>query len=884
MSKKHLPRLPLRFFRWYCHPEYLEDLEGDLLERFEKRRLGKGAKVARWALFWDVLRLFRPGIIRTFGDPQQLNSCDMFKNNLKVSARSLMKRKEYSFVNVMGIAVGVTSALLISLFVQDELSHDRFFTDADRIYKMVAGRQKEGAYEWDPKVAYSFTRSMAQDYAQVESATAIAGPYHSEPITVVKDDDRNVSFLENSGYYADGNFFLVFSFKLLRGNPKTALREPNSVVLTKSMAQKYFGNDEPLGKSIFMNNRDFRVTGICEDPPPNSHFEFNYIGSSASISWFNLNHFNLATAHCYFKLQRGADPHALEREFPAMVKKYMPNAVEEAFGVSWEEYRKAGNRSRYYFKPLTSLHLDPGNLGGFKPGGSMTTVRILVAIAALIFIIACVNFINLAAARSMVRIHEIGVRKVIGATKPQLILRFFTESFILALVAVSIALASTTILLPYFNILIEKELVINFDSGVIWVLMGSALVITVFSGAYPAWVLSSFKPITALKGRSNSNLQGKRTRNGLVAFQFCISVVVITVTLVIHQQLIFLLEKDLGFDKEQIIVIQGTNHRDPGFIQPFLNAVEDISQVQSGAGSYWVQEIEGENFNGYRLQGSDQMFTTTRAVVGDGFSEVMGYELLEGQFFSRGSDDSHYVMINESAVKFLGLENPLGKKIIQETLDGEIEFTIKGVVKDFHYQTLHEHVKPLVIQSTDRYRGRAKYILVKIKPGGTQQALAQLEAAWEKLVPDRPFNFKFLDQTLDTQYNAEQRLGKVFFIFSGLGIFIACIGLFSISAYTISLRTKEIGIRKVVGASVKNILVLLSKDLIKVMGLAFLLAAPIAWIVLRHWLEDFAYRITLTPFPFTLAGMFTGIMAWLTVSVQTLKAAKENPVDCLKDE
>ncbi|MCG8390314.1 MAG: ABC transporter permease, partial [Cytophagales bacterium] len=427
---------------WYCHPEYLEDLEGDLLERFEKRRLGKGAKVAHWALFWDVLRLFRPGIIRTFGDPQQLNSYDMFKNNLQVSARSLMKRKEYSLVNVMGIAVGVTSALLISLVVQDELSHDRFFTDADRIYKMVAERQKEGAYEWDPKVAYSFTRYMAQDYAQVESATAIAGPYHSEPITVVKDDDRNVSFLENSGYYADGNFFLVFSFKLLKGNPKTALREPNSVVLTESMAQKYFGNDEPLGKSIFMNNRDFRVTGICEDPPPNSHFEFNYIGSSASISWFNLNHFNLATAHCYFKLQRGADPHALEREFPAMVKNYMPNAVEEAFGVSWEEYRKAGNRSRYHFKPLTSLHLGPGNLGGFKPGGSMTTVRILVVIAALIFIIACVNFINLAAARSMARIHEIGVRKVIGATKLQLIFQFFTESFILALVAVSIALAS----------------------------------------------------------------------------------------------------------------------------------------------------------------------------------------------------------------------------------------------------------------------------------------------------------------------------------------------------------------------------------------------------------------------------------------------------------
>ena len=883
------PGFSLKLLKWYCKPEYHPDIEGDLIELFDKRVQSKGLKKARWLLLKDVLLLFRPGIIKSLArsrylNPWHLNHYDMFKNSLKIGFRNLVKRKEYTGINVLGLAVGIASCLLIVMYVQYECSYDKFLVNADRIYKMVVERKKAGAGELDPKVAYSFTRTMVADYEEVENATAIAGPYHSQLIHVIDQKNGELRFLENSGYYADNNFFSVFSFKMLRGNPETALQKPNSVVLTASTAKRYFGGGDPLQRPVTIGNKTFTVTGVCEDPPKNSHFEFNYIGSSASIGWFNLDDFNLATAHCYFKLASGASPWALESKFPKMIKTYMPGEIEKVYGLTWEGFKKAGNGLQYFLRPITSLHLDPANLGGFKPGGSKVTVRILMAIAILIFVIACVNFINLATARSTERAKEVGVRKAMGSFQVQLVFQFLTESFILSFMGLALAVGLIVLALPYFNALTGKGLEIYFSVTVVSGLLLLGVCIGFLAGLYPSFVLSAFKPVNVLKGNLTTHLRGRWIRNGLVVFQFWISIVLIISTLIIQKQISYLADKDLGFDKEQIMVIEGTFHKDSAFIKPFLDGVENLSQVKVAAGSNWVQGIESENFNGYRLEGSQETFTTTRAVIGNRFAEVLGLKLIEGRFFSENRDDSRSVLVNESAVKSLGLKEPIGKKIVQVMMNREIDFTIAGVINDFNYQTLHEEVKPLVIQSTDRYRGRMKYIVVKIEAGATREAVAQIETKWDELVPGRPFSFRFLDETLDAKYRNEQRAGLIFTLFSGLSIFIAAMGLFALSSYTVSMRTKEIGIRKVVGAGVGNIMFLLSANFVKMILISFLMAIPVGWYVMDVWLRDFAFRTDITINVFILSGALALIITWVTVSVQCFKAANINPVDSLRDE
>jgi putative ABC transport system permease protein len=884
----HPPKLPLRFFRWYCHRDFAEDIEGDLLERFEKRIEEKGIRSAKRQFSLDVLRLFRPGIIRSLAGSQKMNKLDMLKINLTLGFRNLIKLKEYAIVNTLGLAIGIASALLIFLFVQNEFSYDKSFKNSDRIYKMVQQVSNPDGTELYATVPYSLVSIMINDYAEVENGTAISGPYDSQVVSMKDENDNQVNFIENSVLLADSNFFSVFSFRMLKGNIKTVLNKPNSVVLTESTAKRFFGDANPLGRFIAPSGKHSIVTGVCEDPPPNSHLQFNYIVSSSSVRWFSQDQFNLSSAHCYFKLRTGADAKVLELKLPRLIDTYVLEEIEKTKNISRQDYKKAGNGFEYFLKPLTSIHLADGNLGGFKSGGNLTTVRILIVIGILILIIACINFMNLATARATERAREVGVRKVMGSQKAQLIFQFLTESFIITLLSVMLGIAITILALPYFNSLTDNDLSLIFSFKTMGGFVLLAMIISIMAGIYPAFVLSSFSPVSALKGSALQHSKTGWLRNGLVLFQFWIAVVLIISTIIIHKQVSLLRDKNLGFDQEQLMVIEGIAHKETEQYIPFLNEIRNLPQIQGAAGSLWVQGFGGTWSDTYRLDGSSEQFDFSRVMIGDQFAEAVNFELKEGQLFSESTNDSLAIILNESAIQAMGLNDPIGQKIIMISQENgemkEFKFTIKGVIKDFNYNSLYEPIEPLVIQSNEIIYGRMRFIVAKVKAGSNAETITQIESKWNELLPDRPFSFRFLDDTLNAKYQTEQRTATILIVFSGLTIFIACLGLFALSSYSINLRIKEIGIRKVLGAKAQNIVLLLSKDFVKTVLLSFLLAIPVALYVGATWLEDFAYRIDISSDVFILSGMLVLFVTGLTVGIQTFKAANANPIDSLKNE
>jgi putative ABC transport system permease protein len=884
----HPPKLPLRFFRWYCHQDFAEDIEGDLLERFETRIEEKGIRSAKRQFSLDIIRLFRPGLIRSLEGHQKLNKLDMLKINLTLGFRNLIKRKEYAIINTLGLAIGIASALLIFLFVQNEFSYDKSFKNSDRIYKMVQQVSNPDGTELYATVPYSLVSIMINDYAEVENGTAISGPYDSQVVSMKDENDNQVNFIENSVLLADSNFFSVFSFRMLKGNIKTALNKPNSVVLTVSTAKRFFGNANPLGRFIAPSGKHSIVTGVCEDPPPNSHLQFNYIVSSSSVRWFSQDQFNLSSAHCYFKLRTGADAKDLELKLPRLIDTYVLEEIERTKNISRQDYKKAGNGFEYFLKPLTSIHLADGNLGGFKPGGNLTTVRILIVIGILILIIACINFMNLATARATERAREVGVRKVMGSQKTQLIFQFLTESFIITLLSVMLGIAITILALPYFNSLTDNDLSLIFSFKTMGGFVFLAMIISIMAGIYPAFVLSSFIPVSALKGSSLQHSKTGWLRNGLVLFQFWIAVVLIISTIIIHKQVSLLRDKNLGFDQEQLMVIEGIAHKETEQYIPFLNEIRNFPQIQGAAGSLWVQGFQGTWSDTYRHDGSSEQFDFSRVMIGDQFAEVVNFELKEGQLFSESTNDSLSIILNESAVKSMGLQDPIGQKIMMVSQDkgemNELGFTIKGVIKDFNYNSLYRPIEPLVIHSDEFIYDRMRFIVAKVKAGSNAETITQIESKWNELLPDRPFSFRFLDDTLNAKYQTEQRTATILMIFSGLTIFIACLGLFALSSYSINMRIKEIGIRKVLGAKAQNIVLLLSKDFVKMVLLSFLLAIPVALFVGATWLEDFAYRIDISSDIFILSGVLVFLVTGLTVGIQTFKAANTYPIDSLKNE
>ena len=818
----------------------------------------------------------------------------MFKNYLKIAVRSLLKQRVYTTINVLGLAVSITACLLIGLYVKHELSYDSYFPDADRIFKIALERKYPNHATFFSAIPHSYAPTMQRDFEEVENTLQLLGPAMDVVMNYKVGPTEVKSFEEDYVLFADTSFFSFFDLVILKGDKKTCLIVPKQILLSASMANNIFGQEDPIGKVIYGNFGEYKVTGVFRDIPDNSHLKANFIASFSGPEFRKAENYISFDSHNYIKLKPGADAAVLESKFPKMVDTYAAGQIERELGQSWEDYKKAGNGYRYFLQPLISIHLDPTNIEfTITPSGNLKYIFALIFIGALILTIACINFMNLSTARSAERAREVGVRKVMGSFKNQLVIQFLVEAIILAFVGTMIAVAGAMLLLPAFNMLMQKQLEFVFSVDVLTSLAGFALLVGVLAGLYPALVLSSYNPVVVMKGNFSGGSKGVWLRNGLVIFQFIISIVLIIGTMVVGQQMRFIQNKDLGFQTDRMLMVERAFSLDKKW-ETFIEEVRRLPEVTSVAGTS-SRVGNRDDFFGqmFQPQGSNEVLTVKSMIMDDDFGQDIGFTLADGRLFSKETSDSLSILLNETAVKTIGLTDPVGRKLSNTDLfrgdsikSKERLFTIIGVVKNFHFQSLRDEITPLVIFSKEVFGARSNmnYVAIRLKANEYQQAIKSIESKWKELVPDRPFRYEFLQDNLNRGYDEEHRSAKMFTIFSGLAVVIACVGLFGLSAYTASRRTKEIGIRKVLGATVGGVVMLLSKDFARLVAIAFVLASPLAWWMMDQWLSGFAYKITMGATPFILAGITALAIAWLTISYQSVKAAIANPVRSLKSE
>jgi putative ABC transport system permease protein len=803
----------------------------------------------------------------------------MFKSYLKIAARNLRRHKVYSFINIAGLAVGLACCLLISLYVKDEISYDRYHEKADRIFKVVTDArnpEKESHFALTPA---PLAEALVRDFPEVETTARLFTLFGNALIAYGEK-----RFNEERIFFGDSTFFEVFSIPLIAGNPETALAKPASMVLTETIAQKYFGSENPLGKTIRLNDEDdLQITGVMADVPANSHFHCDFLISLASAGMSrNPSFISNSNFHTYLVLRDGASPRALDSKFPAAVKKYASAQIAARFGQTFEERLAAGYETKWSLLPLTDVHLHSQREYEIEPNGNIMTVYLFSAIAVMVLLIACINFMNLTTARSASRAKEIGVRKVVGSNRLQLLRQFLTESIVLSFLALLVALVLVEAFLPSFNALAGKQMQIAFFAG--WrpaaALLGIALLVGILAGSYPAFLLSSLRPAFVLKNAAPAGGSASWIRRGLVVFQFAISVGLIAGTLIVHNQLGYVLNRPLGFDKEQVLMVkraQALGQQREAFKQKLLQNPHIVRAATSTT-------LPGKLFGRSTYRGLEAPPENARAMheiyVDEDFISTLGITLVAGRNFSPDfASDSSAVLLNETAAKKFGWTDPIGRQL---TRPGNLDWrgTVIGVVKDFHFESLHKPILPLVIRHEPFYQ----YFSVRIRTENMASTVQFVESTWKAFAQQQPFEFSFLDQDFDALYRAEQRTGKIFGIFAALAIFIACLGQLGLAAYTIERRTKEIGIRKVLGASVAGIAGLLSKEFVKLVVVAISIASPIAYYAMKRWLQDFAYRVEIDWWVFALAGGLALVIALLTVSTQAIKAALANPVEALRYE
>ena len=817
----------------------------------------------------------------------------MFRNYFKVAFRNLLKRKGFSLINILGLATGMAVCLLIILFIQSELSYDKHHEKADNIYRVVLERSYPGRATSYSIIPQSIGAAIKAEYPEVLESTRLfnLGGNGSFFLRIGEK-----TFEEKRVLAADSNFFRVFSSKMLHGDATTALQNPNSAVLNESTAKRYFGSSDAVGKQFVTDGDDttqtFIVTGVVADWPDNSHFLFDMLISTNSFQFTRRPNYVGFAAHTYLLLNPNASYLALEGKFPAMIKKYVSPEINRVFNQSWEDFQKAGNGYKYYLQPLPKIHLISDLEAELRPNGSMTAVYIFAIVAVFILFLACINFINLSTARSVERAREVGIRKTFGSERKALIGQFLIESVFVSLVSMFLAFALILLLIPAFNSISGKTLTAAYFLQPSWImlLVVFVLITGIVAGLYPAFVLSSFNPIMVLKGRFKSNKYGLALRNGLVIFQFAISVILIIATIVVNIQMKYMLGNKLGFKKDHVIVVERTDLVEDQF-PAFKNELLGISGVESASGTSTMPG--NQNFFGTTWQevGSKSPMTGRGMIVDEDYNKTLGLELKEGRFFSKDfSTDTLSVVLNEKAVKELGLKTVIGSRLTStdEFFNGPdnaiYTYNVIGVVKDFHYHSLHEPISPLVIINSRKFGSRSGLMALRVTGDNFKSSLAGIENAWKKFVKEKPFNYYFLDRTLAAQYKAEQTTQRIFTIFSGLAIFIACIGLLGLAAYATQQRTREISIRKILGASESSIVTMLSKDFLKLVLISSAIAFPLAWWAMNKWLQDFAYRVDVGWWIFIAAAMLAVLIALLTISTQALKAAFTSPVKNLRTE
>jgi len=806
----------------------------------------------------------------------------MYKNYLKVAFRSLLRNKFYSILNISGLAIGIACCLLIVLFVSDELSYDQHFKKADRIYRLTMSGELNGSAFDLAVVGPIVGQTLKEDYPEVEEF----GRFRQSGSPFLRYGDK--VFKEERYIWADHSILDVFDIELVQGNPKEALLNPRSLVMSETAAAKYFGDESPIGKTIEYGaeRTDYAVTGVYKDMPKNQHFGFDVMCSMSTLDESKRNVWLSMNFQTYVVLAEGTDLKKLAATFPDMLKKYVGPEMKQFMNVDWEEMGSTGSEMVLSLQPLTDIHLKSDLLAELDAKGDIKYVYIFSAIALFILLIACINFMNLATARSAHRAKEVGIRKVLGSLKSQLINQFLAESILISFVSFMLAIALAYLALPFFNDLSNKAMMLPVTEPLFYGSIFAGIVLVgVLAGSYPAFFLSAFQPVKVLKGSLSGGMKSGALRNVLVVIQFCTSIFLVIGTLVILNQMNYIQNKSLGFERDQVIIVNDAYLAGDN-LQAIKNQIETFSEVKSVSISGFLPTPSSNNnsvfINGLVATQDNQVLMGNWTIDYE-YLETMGINLVEGRSFSRDfPTDSLGIILNESAVKEFGWEDPIGQ-IVGSFLDteGTIQgLKVVGVVKDFHYQSLKDKIGPLSMILGDSNR----LMNIKVNTDDYAGLITKLESTWNELAPNQPFGVSFLDERFDRMYDAEQRLGRIFGIFAGLAIVIACLGLFGLASYTAENRTKEIGIRKVLGANVLQIVYLLSKDMGKLVLIAFVIGAPLAWYFMSDWLADFQYRTEINWVIFAVTAFGALLIALLTMSYQSMRAATSNPVNSLRSE
>ena len=808
----------------------------------------------------------------------------MFKNYLRSALRNITKNKFYSFLNILGLAVGIAAFIFIFLYIQDELSYDRYHQKNPQIYRVESNFNISGKHETFAIAPIPMGPALKLEYPEVEEMCRFMNTGN----TLFKYGDKE--FYEDNFYFSDSTVFQIFTHKLLMGNPATCLVEPNSLVIDKSTAKRYFGDGNPMGEILESGRgRKYKVTGVMENMPKTSHLRFQALLSITTLSVLHgEEEFNSMEpgrfwnigVYTYLLLNENANMQNIHEKFSGFYDKYM-KSVGDAINASYE----------LMSTPLVKTHFS-GNLSSDLPNGSMAYIYIFGAIALFILIIASINYMNMATARSAKRAREVGIRKVAGAYKNQLIAQFLSESLLLAIIGLIIAMVLVNMFLPDFNNLAGKQIDFNILSqpGLFFTILGITILIGLFSGSYPAFFLSSLKPVSVIKGSSSGKGKaGGTLRRVLVVVQFAIAIAMIIGTVVVSDQLRFLRNKDLGFIKDNMVILELQDSAFRSRVKPFKEELLNNANILAATNSTgipgdnrWIQVV--------RIEQDTAMIDNTMilALVDHDFVKTYGIGLIQGRDFDKemSTDAEEAVIVNETTVRQYGWQdNPIGKKIHWGfELDGSGGRMLKviGVVKDFHFNSLHNKVVPFMMFLSDFDKG---YLSVRINPENFGTTIQFIEDKWNKFGAKRPFDYKMLNETWSEMYVAEQKTGTIFTIATLLTIFIALLGLLGLSSFVAEQKTKEIGIRKVMGASLANILALLYKEFVLLIIIAFVIAIPLAWWQLDNWLSSsFTYHITISAMSVLIAGLLALIISILTISFHTLKAGLENPVDAIKCE
>lgn len=879
-SKKEYqpPKWPEKILQWFCSSDHIEIFRGDVHELYQDRLENGNKWKADFFFLFDIIGLCRPFAAKKIKN-ENLNSIAMFKNYFKITFRNLKRQKVYSFLNLSGLAIGLACSILIFLYINDEKSYDRFHSKSDRTFRVLEHFESEGNGEHSASQPFPVGPTLQSEFPGTVQQSVRLFNFQS-PTLALSNKESDKAFNESRLFFADSTFLSVFDFELIAGNRGTALDEPNTILITKSMAKKYFPEEDPLGKFLeLQGTQNLEVVGVLEDSPKNAHFQFDFIVSFSSLKqWYGGNYpgtWYWNPCWTYIVLNDKSNAGQVASQFPNFVDKFFPDFIKE--DVTLE------------LQPLEDIHLYSKLDYEIEANSNVDSIYIFGVVALFVLIIAAINFINLSTARASKRAKEVGIRKSLGSSKSQLVKQYIFESVFLTYLALLIAVILVLVSLPAFNGLTEKSVQISILLEPINALrlLSITLLIGLLSGFYPAFVLSAFDPILVLK---NAHLKttGLTFRKVLVAAQFTISISLIVGTIVAINQLQFLQNKDVGFQQENILMIPVIRSPMGQHYENFKNISLQSPHITSMTA---VEEIVGakHQVGNYRFEGMEKSKPFARFNLRHDFAKTFEIPIVAGRDYDRSiqTDDSLALVVNETMVKSMGWGTPeeaIGKRYYYRN---ELKGRVVGVAKDYNIVSKHHPIAPVVLTLNSRpgaFNLFIKYVAVKVDSNDLEASVADLRGAWKDVMPNMPFDYFFLDDRLNDSYKAEKKLSSVTIIFSALTILVACLGLFGLATFSVEQRTKEIGVRKVLGISTSEILVLLSKEFLMLILVAFLIAVPLSYYFTQQWLNGFTYRIGIEIWPFVISGLLTFIVAFITVTYHSLKASLINPVDTLKYE